>query len=47
MSLVNVMSRELVLKSVLENIERDYDYIIIDCSPSLGMLTINALAACN
>lgn len=47
MSLVNVMSRELVLKSVLENIDKDYDHIIIDCSPSLGMLTINALAACN
>lgn len=47
MSLVNVMSRELVLKSVLENIEKDYDYILIDCSPSLGMLTINALASCN
>lgn len=47
MALVNVMSRELVLKSVLENKEKDYDYILIDCSPSLGMLTINALASCN
>ncbi|OZV13475.1 chromosome partitioning protein ParA [Tissierella sp. P1] len=47
MSLVNVMSREMVLKSVIENIEDNYDHIIIDCSPSLGMLTINALAACN
>lgn len=47
MSLVNVMSRELVLKSVLEDMEKDYDYILIDCSPSLGMLTINALASCN
>ena len=47
MSLINVMSRELILKSVLEDIEKDYDHIIIDCSPSLGMLTINALSACN
>ncbi len=47
MGLVNVMSRELILKSIIEEIENDYDYILIDCSPSLGMLTINALAACN
>ena len=43
-SLVNVMSRELILKNVLFEIEGFYDYIIIDCLPSLGMLTINALA---
>lgn len=46
-SLVNVMSREMILKQVIEKIEVNYDYIIIDCSPSLGMLTINALTACN
>ncbi|CAK7052074.1 ParA family protein [Tissierella carlieri] len=46
-SLVNVMSREMILKQVIEKIEANYDYIIIDCSPSLGMLTINALTACN
>lgn len=46
-SLVNVMSREMILKQVIEKIESNYDYIIIDCSPSLGMLTINALTACN
>ena len=47
MGLVNVMSRELILKSIVEEVEKDYDYVLIDCSPSLGMLTINALAACN
>lgn len=44
-SLVNAMSREHQLKLILENFKKDYDVIIIDCSPSLGMLTINALAA--
>lgn len=46
-SLVNVISRETVLKQVLEPIKRQYDYILIDCMPSLGMLTINALTAAN
>ena len=44
-SLVNVMSREFTLKSYLGGLKKDYDYILIDCMPSLGMLTINALAA--
>ena len=44
-SLVNAMSREITLKRVLANYSRDYDHILLDCSPSLGMLTINALAA--
>lgn len=44
-SLVNVMSREYVLKKILSEVAGDYDYILIDCSPSLGMVTINALVA--
>lgn len=44
-SLVNVMSREYILKQVLSDLDAEYDYILIDCSPSLGMVTINALAA--
>ena len=42
--LFNVMSREYVLKNAIEGMRKDYDYILIDCMPSLGM-TINALAA--
>ena len=45
MSLVNAMSREYTLKSYLNDMKKDYQYILIDCMPSLGMLTINALAA--
>ena len=44
-ALVGVMSREFVLKSYLDNIKDKYDYILIDCMPSLGMVTINALVA--
>ena len=44
-SLVNAISRETVLKEYLESVKRDYDFILLDCSPSLGMLTINAMAA--
>lgn len=43
-SLVNVMSRELVMKNYIERVRDKYDYILIDCTPSLGMITINALA---
>jgi chromosome partitioning protein len=44
-SLVNTMSRETVLRSYINTVKDKYDYILIDCMPSLGMLTINALAA--
>lgn len=43
-SLVNVMSRELVMRSYIGQVREDYDYILIDCMPSLGMITINAFA---
>ena len=43
--LVNVLSRESVLKEYIKNVENNYDFILLDCMPSLGMLTINALAA--
>ena len=44
-SLVNCMNREKMLKQVLEGAKHDYDFILLDCTPSLGMLTVNALAA--
>ena len=44
-SLVNTMNRERILKQFLETLREDYDYILLDCVPSLGMLTVNALAA--
>ena len=43
-SLVNVMSRELVMRSYIEQVKERYDYILIYCMPSLGMITINAFA---
>ena len=43
-TLVNVMCRELVLRAYIEQIRDRYDYILIDCMPSLGMMTINALS---
>jgi chromosome partitioning protein len=43
--LVNKPKREFILKSAIEKIKKNYDYIIVDCPPSLGLLTINALTA--
>lgn len=44
-SLVNAMSRETLLRRYIDEIKGNYDFILIDCMPSLGMLTINALVA--
>ena len=43
-SLVNAMSREFIMNKSIEKVKEKYNYIIIDCMPSLGMITINALA---
>lgn len=45
MNLVTAMSRESVLKNYLSQVKNGYDYILIDCMPSLGMITLNALSA--
>ena len=45
MSLVTAMSREYVLRNYLQQVKQNYDYILLDCMPSLGMITINALSA--
>jgi len=44
MTLISVMSREYVLRTYIEQVRDNYDYIIIDCMPSLGIMTINVLA---
>ena len=44
-SLVTAMNRERVMKQLLNEVKRNYDFILLDCMPSLGMLTVNALAA--
>jgi chromosome partitioning protein len=43
--MINLHNREFKMKAVLEKVRNDYDFIIIDCSPSLGLITINALTA--
>ena len=45
--LVNAMSRETILRQYLDTVKGQYSHILIDCQPSLGMLTVNALAAAN
>lgn len=45
--LVDIENREYQLRLALKKVENDYDYILIDCPPSLGMLTVNALCAAN
>lgn len=47
MSLITVEDRELVLRKYISQLAGEYDYILIDCMPSLGMLTLNALVAAN
>ena len=45
--LSNISGREEVLKNILGNIEKDYEWIVLDCPPALGLLTINALVSAN
>ena len=47
LELVNHPNRELMLKEALSELKKSYDYIIIDCAPSLGLITLNALTAAN
>jgi len=43
--MINYPNREMVMKNLIESVRNDYDFIIIDCSPSLGLITVNALTA--
>ena len=45
--MLNLNEREKVIKRLLEPVQKEYDYILIDCSPSLGLITVNALTAAN
>jgi chromosome partitioning protein len=46
-NLVSTMSREYVLKTIIDEIKDYYDYILLDCMPSLGLMTLNVLATCS
>jgi chromosome partitioning protein len=46
-NLVSTFSREYVLKAIVDEIKEDYDYVLIDCMPSLGLMTVNVLVACD
>src|SRR5207253_11458886 len=43
--MINYPNRENVLKQLIQDVSADYDFIVIDCSPSLGLITVNALVA--
>src|SRR5436305_6658221 len=43
--MIHYPNRELVLRQLMESVRNDYDFIVIDCSPSLGLITVNALTA--
>jgi len=45
LELMNLDNREMVMKKVLEQVRERYDYVLIDCSPSLGLITVNSLTA--
>ena len=45
LDLVGILTRELMLREMLRSVRQHYDYILVDCQPSLGLLTINALSA--
>ncbi len=45
--MVSLPNREYILKNVVQQVQDDYDYVFIDCSPSLGLITMNALTAAN
>lgn len=46
-NLVSTISREYVLKTIIDEIRDDYDYVLLDCMPSLGLMTLNVLGACD
>lgn len=45
--MINIANREERMKKALKDIDKDYDFVLIDCSPSLGLITVNALTASN